>query len=154
MSAPEPTVSAVVAYVDHIGMERRLTVRLESDTAIPRFEQLRGQLSVMVAVGRLEPGARLPTVRHMAEQLDLAPGTVARTYRELENDGIVEGRGRQGTFVVDEPPHSEPLQERRERIMAAAHRFVFEVRQLGADLDAAHGAVTAVWETTRSSDAD
>jgi len=148
MSASEPTVSALISYVDHIGMERRLTIRLESDTAIPRFEQIRGQLSVMVAVGRLEPGARLPTVRNMAEQLELAPGTVARTYRELEHDGIVEGGGRQGTFVVDEPPHSEPLRERRERIAAAANRFVFEVDQLGADLEAAHAAVTTAFVET------
>jgi DNA-binding transcriptional regulator YhcF (GntR family) len=89
----------------------------------------------------------------MAEHLDLAPGTVARAYRELENDGIVEGRGRRGTFVVDEPPHSEPLQERRERITSAARRFAFEVRQLGADLDAAREAVTNVWaETTGPSE--
>jgi len=135
------TPAGVVTYVDQIGIERRLTIRLEGDTAIPRFEQLRAQLSVMVAVGRLEPGARLPTVRGMAEQLDLAPGTVARTYRELETDGIVEGRGRLGTFVVDEPPHSEPIRERRERIAAAAQRFVFEVGQLGADIDTARDAV-------------
>ena len=133
--------AGLVSYVDQLGIERRLTIRLEDDTAIPRFEQLRAQLSVMVAVGRLEPGSRLPTVRLLAEQLRLAPGTVARTYRELEHDGIVEGRGRLGTFVVDEPPHSEPLRERRERITAAAERYVFEVRQLGADDDAAIAAV-------------
>lgn len=135
-----------VSYVDQYGVERRLTIRLESGTAIPRFEQLRAQLSVMVAVGRLEPGARLPTVRHMAESLELAPGTVARTYRELENDGIVEGRGRLGTFVVDEPPHSEPLRERRERMATAADRFVFEIRQLGQDFDASIGAVHEAFE--------
>lgn len=136
--------SSTVAYVDQIGIERRLTIRLE-DTAIPRFEQLRAQLSVMVAVGRLLPRARLPTVRAMAEQLELAPGTVARAYRELETDGIVVGRGRQGTFVVDEPPHSEPLRQRRERIAAAAERFVFEVEQLGADEQAAVDATRAVF---------
>lgn len=135
----------VVVYHDHTGRERRLILRLERGTAIPRFEQLRAQLSVMVAVGRLEPGARLPTVRHLAAALDLAPGTVARSYRELERDGIVEGRGRTGTFVVDEPPHSEPLRERRERIATAADRFVFEVRQLGADADAATTAVAAAF---------
>jgi GntR family transcriptional regulator len=134
-------LNSVVTYHDHIGFERRLTIRLEGDTGIPRFEQLRAQLSVMVAVGRLEPGVRLPTVRHLAAQLELAPGTVARTYRELEDDGIVEGRGRLGTFVVDEPPHSEPLRERRERIASAADRFVFEIRQLGADAPAAHTAL-------------
>jgi DNA-binding transcriptional regulator YhcF (GntR family) len=141
--------SGLVEYVDQYGVERRLTVRLEADTAIPRFEQLRAQLSVMVAVGRLEPGARLPTVRNTAEQLELAPGTVARTYRELEQEGIVEGRGRLGTFVVDEPPHSEPLRERRERITAAAHRFAFDVRQLGADLETAQAAVAQAYEESQ-----
>jgi DNA-binding transcriptional regulator YhcF (GntR family) len=142
--------AGTVTYVDQLAIERRLTIRLETGTAIPRFEQLRAQISVMVAVGRLVPGSRLPTVRHLAESLGLAPGTVARTYRELEVDGIVEGRGRLGTFVVDEPPHSEPLRERRERIANAASRFVFESRQLGQDLDAAQDAVAAAFEQSET----
>ncbi|MEZ5167447.1 MAG: hypothetical protein R2695_13505 [Acidimicrobiales bacterium] len=76
------TLPGIVSYHDQHHIERRMTIRLEDDTAIPRFEQLRAQLSVMVAVGRLEPGARLPTVRHLAAQLDLAPGTVA--WRHLQ----------------------------------------------------------------------
>ena len=68
----------------------------------------------------------------------MAPGTVARTYRELEVDGAVEGRGRRGTFVVDEPPHSEPLRQRRERLAGAADRFAFELRQLGVTGAEAH----------------
>ena len=95
----------------------------------------------MVAVGRLEPGSRLPTVRQLAEQLELAPGTVARTYRELEAEGIVIARGRAGTFVADEPPHSEPLRERRERVAGSADRFVAELVQLGIETDAIVDAV-------------
>lgn len=134
-SAGETESAPIVTFVDQHGIERRLVIRLEEGTAIPRFEQLRAQLAVMIAVGRLEPGCRLPTVRDLAEQLDLAPGTVARAYRELEVAGTVEGRGRRGTFVVDEPPHSEPLRERRERVARAADRFVFEAHQLGAGLE-------------------
>ena len=70
------------------GRPRQMVLRLDADTTIPLFEQLRAQISVMVAVGRLEPGSRLPTVRYMATQLNLAPGTIARTYRELERDGV------------------------------------------------------------------
>ena len=133
----------IVNYRDHRGFERRLVIRLETGTNIPLFEQLRAQLSVMAAVGRLEPRSKLPTVRGLADALDLAPGTVARAYRELTNDGIVEGRGRRGTFVVDEPPHSEPLQERRKRVATAADRFVFELAVLGVGLDDALDAVRA-----------
>ncbi len=132
----------VVTYLDQFNVERRWVVRLEHDIAIPRFEQLRAQVSVMVAVGRLAPGQRLPTVRDLAHQLDLAAGTVARAYRELESDGMVEGRGRAGTFVVEEPPHSEPLRERRERIARLAVGFAFDARQLGASDDEALAAVT------------
>ena len=96
----------------------------------------------MVAVARLEPGSRLPTVRALADQLELAPGTVARAYRELETEGTVTARGRAGTFVADEPPGSEPLRERRERVATIADRFVFDLHQLGVDTDAMTSAIT------------
>ncbi len=127
-------------------------MRLDQASAIPLFEQVRAQLSVMVAVGYLEPASRLPTVRDLAGQLGLAPGTVARSYRELERDGVVEGRGRSGTFVVDEPPHSEPLEERRERTRSAARRYAFELRQLGVGADEAHAALDEAVGTIAASE--
>ena len=139
----ESATSPVVQYADPGGQDRRLVIRLDGQPGVPRFEQLRAQLSVMVAVGRLESGARLPTVRQLAAQIGLAPGTVARPYRELERDGVVVTRGRAGTFVADEPPHSEPLRERRERLHAAAERYVFDVRQLGIAADDIVEAVVA-----------
>jgi DNA-binding transcriptional regulator YhcF (GntR family) len=48
---------------------------------------------------RIPAGQRLPTVRKLAADLGLAPNTVARAYRELEADGFVETRGRNGTVV-------------------------------------------------------
>ena len=131
------TGPAIAESIDPMGRRHRLVVRLNGDGAVSLYEQLRAQLSVMVAVGHLVAGSRLPTVRDMADVLDLAPGTVARAYRELETDGALEGRGRRGTFVVDEPPHSEPLRQRRERLATAADRFAFEIRQLGVDREEA-----------------
>ena len=52
------------------------------------------------------PDCRLPTVRDLASQLDLAPDTTVQAYQELERDGVAEGRGGRGTFVVDDPPTS------------------------------------------------
>ncbi len=145
---------AVVSYLDQTGQPRRLVVRLDTDGTVPVFEQLRAQLSVMVAVGHLPPGVRLPTVRHLADRLSLAPGTVARTYRELDQDGVVTGRGRLGTFVVDEPPESEPLHERRRRLDEAATRFAFAARQLGVDAVGAHTALDRAIESVAAGEAD
>lgn len=122
-----------------------MILRLDERSHIPPYEQLRAQLSVMIGAGYLEPGTRIPTVRDLAELLALAPGTVARAYRELERDGLIEGRGRRGTFVVDEPPGSEPVVERRRRLEAAAETYALAVRQLGVQPDAAVDAVRAAF---------
>jgi GntR family transcriptional regulator len=67
---------------------------------VPPFEQIRRQLSSLIAVGVLEPGSRLPTVRSLAADLGIAAGTVARAYKELEQQGLIESRRRNGTVVV------------------------------------------------------
>lgn len=66
----------------------------------PPYEQLRLQIIAEVRSGQLVPGARLPTVRRLADDLGLAPNTVARAYRELERDEVIETRGRHGSFIA------------------------------------------------------
>jgi DNA-binding transcriptional regulator YhcF (GntR family) len=136
----------VVPFRDADGRSRRMILRLDPRSHIPPYEQLRAQLAVMIAVGHLGPGTRVPTVRELADALKLAPGTVARAYRELDHDGLIEGRGRRGTFVVDEPPGSEPVIERQRRLDAAAATFAFAARQLGVRVDAATDAVRAAFD--------
>ena len=66
----------------------------------PPFEQLRSQIVELVHDGKLPAGERLPTVRRLAGDLGIAPNTVARAYRELEQAGVIETRGRHGTYVA------------------------------------------------------
>ena len=100
---------------------------IDPASAVPPFEQLRRQLIDDVSTGTLAPGTRLPTVRRLAEDLGLAPGTVARAYRELESAGIIETRGRNGTFVA--PQGDAALREAQR----AAASFVDQVRTLRID---------------------
>ncbi len=114
-----------------------LAVRIWIDEGarIPPYEQLRAQLRLMVSSGQLKPRERLSPIRSMAAELGLAAGTVARAYRELEWEGIVEGRGRAGTFVVDEPPVAFSVVERQ--LADAANMFAAEADRLGAGQQAA-----------------
>jgi DNA-binding transcriptional regulator YhcF (GntR family) len=64
------------------------------------YEQIRTQLAAHVDSGELQPGDRLPTVRRLATDLGVAANTVARAYRELEASGVIETRGRAGSFVT------------------------------------------------------
>lgn len=72
----------------------------------------------------MEPGTRLPTVRELASQIDLAVNTVARAYRELEAAGILETRGRFGTYVARSDPADAAM-------ATAANTYVSAARALG-----------------------
>lgn len=90
----------------------------------PLFEQIRVRMIDAVRGGDLPAGTRLPTVRELAGQLGLAVNTVARAYRELEAAGIVETRGRFGSFVASSDPADTAM-------TAAAGAFVAAARAVG-----------------------
>jgi GntR family transcriptional regulator len=115
-------------------------VRLDATSPVPPYEQLRAQVAASIGTGSLPPGHRLPPIRQLAADLDLAPGTVARAYRELETAGLVVTRGRRGTRVADAPPAPDP-DERAARLAQAADDFALRAAELGID---AHEAVAAV----------
>ena len=99
-------------------------VRLDPRADQPLFDQLRTHIIAGVRDGRLAAGTRLPTVRDLAGRLGLAVNTVARTYRELEVAGIVETRGRFGTFVARVDPADATM-------ATAAATYVSAAKSLG-----------------------
>ena len=92
---------------------------------MPPFEQVRDGLAAAVRSGELAAGDRLPTVRTLAAEVGLASNTVARAYRELEAAGVVETRGRNGTFVAARG--SEQAME----AAVATSAYVRRLRELG-----------------------
>ncbi|WP_433761996.1 GntR family transcriptional regulator [Nocardia sp. CA-135398] len=107
------------------------TITVTHDSSIPPYEQLRLGVIAQVRSGELTAGTKIPTVRALAAQLGLAPNTVARAYRELEADGVVETRGRQGSFIASSGDPTKDLAGR------AATDYVATIRRLGLDDDAA-----------------
>ena len=98
---------------------------VDASSAVPPFEQLRVQLLAQIENGELPPGTQLPTVRRLAADLGLAPNTVARTYRELEQGGFVRTAGRRGTVVA------EPSPDVGDDARRSASDFVRRMRALG-----------------------
>lgn len=126
-----------------------MMIRLDTQSKIPPFEQLRAQISLQVAAGSLRPGQRLPTIRQLAAQLDLSNGTVARAYRELEYAGVIVGQGRRGTFVADDPPNAYTAIERRAQLDDAATAYADSVIALGGDDAEAFEALTRALAAAR-----
>jgi len=115
---------------DTLGLGIQLTIDPGGGSTAPAvapYEQLRVQVRDAVASGSLAAGVRLPTVRALAAELGLATNTVARAYRELETDGLIETRGRLGSFVA---ATGSPVQR---EVQAAARVFADRVEALGAD---------------------
>ncbi|MFL6142538.1 MAG: GntR family transcriptional regulator [Labedaea sp.] len=95
---------------------------IEPDSSVPPYEQVRTQLAGQINDGTLAVGTRLPTVRALAAELGLAANTVARAYRELEDAGLVDTRGRAGTFVSATGDRSRAEAARAAREYAASTR--------------------------------
>ncbi|WP_435093484.1 GntR family transcriptional regulator [Clavibacter michiganensis] len=83
--------------------------RIDTGSGVPPFEQIRAEVARRASEGELPVGARLPTVRALAEQTGVAVNTVARAYKELEADGVIETRGRAGSFVAAQDDVPAPL---------------------------------------------
>ncbi|HET6750104.1 MAG TPA: GntR family transcriptional regulator [Actinomycetes bacterium] len=74
--------------------------QLDGRSPVTTYKQLVQQVRQALRVGLLEPGDQLPRVREVAESQAINPNTVLKAYRELEYEGLVEGRPGLGTFVV------------------------------------------------------
>ena len=112
-------------------------IRIDPASPVPPCEQLRAQLVDAVSSGELVPGERLPTVRKLAEDLGIAPGTVARAFRELEASGFIETRGRNGSFVA---PQGDAARQQAQR---AATAYAEQIHALRLDPDEALALVEA-----------
>lgn len=106
-----------------------MRITIDHDSAEPPYEQVRSQIAAQVDRETLKAGDRLPPVRRLADELGLAANTVARAYRELETAGVLDTRGRAGSFV------SGAGVDREARAAAAA--YVERARALGLDDDRA-----------------
>lgn len=76
-----------------------LPLRLQTESHIPLYVQLRDQLRALVHLGELRTGDRIPASRELASQLGVHRTTVANAYAELEAEGLIQGHVGRGTFI-------------------------------------------------------
>ena len=76
-----------------------MEITIDISSSIPVFMQLINRVREGVNSGELQPGLSLPTVRQLANDLEINPNTVAKAYRLLERDSIIETNGRRGSFI-------------------------------------------------------
>lgn len=117
-----------------------MIVRVDPTSKTPPYEQVKVEIARRIREGDLAVGTKLPTVRALAAELGIAPNTIARAYRELEEAGLLETRGRAGTFVG--ASGDTTLQQARD----AAADYAARVRALGLSPDEALAIAKAALE--------
>ena len=106
---------------------------LDTRSGVPTYLQLVQQVRQAVRLGVLSPGDQLPTVKEVVGRLAINPNTVLRAYRELDLEGLTEGRRGVGTFV-SEHAAALPADDVKE-LRAALERWVADARAAGLDAE-------------------
>jgi DNA-binding transcriptional regulator YhcF (GntR family) len=120
-----------------------VNIPIDPDSGVPPYEQVRQHIAHLAAAGTLPAGSKLPPVRTLAGDLGLAANTVARAYRELEQAGLVETRGRLGT-IVSARAARVPAEAQK-----AAQRYADRTRSLGLSAETALDLVRAALQLPR-----
>lgn len=106
-----------------------LPITIATGDPRPIGKQIVDAVRMRIATGELEPGAQLPSVRGLAQQLTINPNTVAKAYAELTAEGWLEARQGLGLYVA--PPRQRlSAFERDRRMDEAIQVFVREVAAL------------------------
>lgn len=93
-----------------------MDIVIDIDSPEPLFAQLVTQVKRAVQRGKVRPGDPLPSIRQLAVDLELNSKTVAKAYRLLERDSVIQTRGYRGTFV-----HADAKANSRIDLAAWAH---------------------------------
>ncbi len=131
-------------------MEPEPTVefRLDRRSGVPAYRQIVDQVRQALRLGILRPGDRLPTVRDVVRQVAINPNTVQRAYRELEQQGLTEGRPGSGTFVKE---GLELVPDERSTLRQDLETWVRAARRAGL---ADEGITALIAEAMRSTESE
>ena len=109
---------------------RKLILQIDFRSGLPIYIQIVNQVQAQIASGILNPGAQLPTVRALAEELRVNFNTVARAYRILDEARIISTQQGRGTFITEVPPPKVKDKLRKEALEALTQRYIGEAVRL------------------------
>jgi GntR family transcriptional regulator len=109
---------------------KKLILQIDFRSGLPIYIQIVNQVQAQIASGILNPGAQLPTVRALAEELRVNFNTVARAYRILDEARIISTQQGRGTFITEVPAPKVKDKLRKEALEALTQRYIAEAVRL------------------------
>ena len=120
------TISTSGTYINN-----KMRIQIDTNLSTPLFNQLMDQIKKAVMDGLLKAGDPLPSIRQLANDLELNHNTVAKAYRLLERDSVIQTKGYRGTSI-----HADAIQNStvnmNDSITTKLNETIKSLRELGA----------------------
>jgi GntR family transcriptional regulator len=111
-----------------------MILRIDTTSSIPVYDQIVEQAKRAVASGAIRPGDALPSLREAARTLRINPLTVAKAYKQLEQDGVIETRHGLGSYVSASAP-SSAAKFGKQALARGIDSVLLDAMQLGVAFD-------------------
>jgi GntR family transcriptional regulator len=129
-------------------------IQLDFRANMPIYLQIVEQIENLLLTGDLTPGDQLPPIRQLASELDVNFNTVARSYRLLDESGLISTQHGRGTFILDRPAEEVQRRLKNEALRVLTQRFLCETARLGITPEEAGREVekqVAAWHEGKTS---
>lgn len=127
-------------------MASNFLFQIHPTSGVPIYRQLMDQVQAHIHAGRLPLDEMLPSVRQIAEELQINPMTVSKAYSLLERDGLIERVRGQGMRVKAAAKGLLPVKDRREKILPLLEQVAAKAFQLGLTRDQVIAALTPLFK--------
>lgn len=104
-------------------------IQLDFRSSQPIYEQIISQYKYLTLRGYLKNGDAIPSVRRLAMDLEVTPGTVAKAYREMEKQGLIETLRGRGTFIAGIPDKARDegvVEKVKEELKAQCMELIYQ----------------------------
>jgi len=112
-------------------MSKKMQMEIDFRIHVPIYIQLMEFIKGRIAAGELKPGDQLPTVRQLAADLRVNFNTIARTYRLLDEEGIISTQHGRGTFILNPLPEKDAKELRRKGLRRLTREYLTSAHKLG-----------------------
>jgi GntR family transcriptional regulator len=128
---------------------RPLLFKLDFRSGVPSYVQIVEQVQTFLANGDLKPGDQLPTVRQLASELRVNFNTIARSYRMLDEAGLISTQQGRGTYLLDQPSKEAIQQLKQESLELQVKRFLRSLERQGFNAEEAHQTIQTLFQSWR-----
>lgn len=131
-------------------MDPVLLFQISPSSGVPIYRQLMDQVRILIGAGRLAEGDMMPSVRQIAEGLQINPMTVSKAYSLLERDGILDRVRGQGMRVLAAAKVRGTVKERQHALQPLLERVVAQASQLGLSREQVMAAMSTALKELRT----